>query len=337
MQTPISQSLQKKNNCTSQPMQVSDIDPIVLEEAADWLTLIYSDDATEQDKENLLHWQNKSVMHQAAWQKAEQILGTFSKVPASVGRSTLSQLDNVDRRKALKACAVLLMATPTTWLAYKQLPWQNWQADLHTSTGEQQKLNLADGTQLVLNTNTVVNVNFSPQIRRLTLLQGEILITTAKEHSSTYRPFIVHSQQGQLQALGTRFSVRQFDGSTQLAVFDGAVEITAKQYSEKVVVEAGQQRNFTATHIQASNKASTNSYLWEKGMILAKNMPVSTLISELSRYRTGVLRCDPNIADMRVSGAFPVDNTNTSLELLQQTLPIQVTSLTPWWVTVKAK
>lgn len=70
-------------------------------------------------------------------------------------------------------------------------------------------------------------------------------------------------------------------------------------------------------------------------MLLAQDMPLGSLISELSRYRTGILRCDPAVANQPVSGAFPVTDTDASLTLLAKTLPITVSYRTPWWVTVQ--
>ena len=39
-------------------------------------------------------------------------------------------------------------------------------------------------------------------------------------------------------------------------------------------------------------------------MLLAQDMRLAELVGELGRYRPGVLRCHPGIADLRVSGAF---------------------------------
>ena len=70
-------------------------------------------------------------------------------------------------------------------------------------------------------------------------------------------------------------------------------------------------------------------------MLLAIDMPLGTLTEELGRYRSGVVRCDPAVADIVVSGAFSLRDTDASLALLQKTLPVRVQQLGPWWVTIK--
>lgn len=311
------------------------IEPKILAEAAEWLTLLHSSEVTEQDRAELKQWQTQSPMHQAAWQRAEAVIGTFQRVPSALGYSTLSQVSSTSRRRAIKALALLLITTPTAWVTYRQKPWQEWQADLHTVTGEQVSKNLADGTHLVLNTDSAVDVAFSDFERRVTLLAGEVLITTGKDSAPSYRPFIVNTPQGSLQALGTRFTVRRLTDLTQLAVFEGAVKIHPIGSSESIVVSAGEQRVFSATHIQPAQTVTENALLWQQGMLLAKDMRLGDLITELSRYRSGVLRCDPTVADLLVSGAFQVNDTQASLDLLTKTLPVKISSITPWWVTVQ--
>lgn len=323
------------NNNTALPVQ--SIEPAVLEEAADWLTLLYSGNATEADRLQLEHWCYQSEMHLAAWQRAESVMNVFHQAPAPLVRSTLSRVASTDRRRMLKAFLLLLMTTPAAWITYQQQPWQKWQADLHTATGEQQSHDLTDGTRLILNTATAVDVAFSDDSRRLILLRGEILISTGKDPAPASRPFLVHTAQGQMRALGTHFTVHQLEDQTRLAVYHGAVEITPHNTSSKVVVTAGEQRLFTATHLHPAEPAADIDTLWQQGMLLARDMLLSELLNELSRYRRGILRCDPAVANLQVSGAFPINNIDASLTLLQQSLPVQVSRISPWWVMVKAR
>jgi transmembrane sensor len=62
-------------------------------------------------------------------------------------------------------------------------------------------------------------------------------------------------------------------------------------------------------------------------MLLADKMPLGEFVSELARYRSGIVRCDPKIADLPVSGSFPVSDTDLALRMLVSTYPIQLTSV----------
>ncbi|MGA9704425.1 MAG: iron dicitrate transport regulator FecR, partial [Pseudomonas sp.] len=54
-------------------------------------------------------------------------------------------------------------------------------------------------------------------------------------------------------------------------------------------------------------------------------------------YRRGVLRCHDSVAGLRVSGAFPLGDTDASLRLLQDTLPVKISSLSGYWVTIEPR
>lgn len=310
-----------------------DIEQSILDEAADWMVLLQSGEATSHDRERLAHWRERSPAHKAAWSRAEGVLETFQRVPSRLGRSTLSRLPDPGRRQLL---ALLALAVPGAWLAWRHTPWQEWAADLRTATGEQKTVTLADGTRLALNTATAVDMAFTTTERRITLIGGEILITTAPDPLPTARPFIVHTAQGSLRPLGTRFNVRHLDSGTRVAVFEGAVEVRPAE-SEAAVVRSDEQMAFTAHGIQPVQPTDANAALWERGMLLARDMRLGELVVELGRYHRGILRCDPAVASLLVSGAFPVADTRASLALLEQTLPVRIGQATSYWITVQAR
>ncbi len=58
------------------------------------------------------------------------------------------------------------------------------------------------------------------------------------------------------------------------------------------------------------------------------------VIATLSRYRNGVLRCDPAVAGLRLSGTFPLKNTDAILNVIAQTLPVKIQSITRYWINI---
>jgi transmembrane sensor len=64
-------------------------------------------------------------------------------------------------------------------------------------------------------------------------------------------------------------------------------------------------------------------------------MPLPDFLAELGRHRPGVLRCAPDAADLRVSGTYPLANTDRVLAALTLSLPVQVRSRTRWWVVME--
>lgn len=316
---------------------VQRIDPLILGEAADWLVQLQSGNATEDDRRAVQAWCQRSAQHAQAWQRAEAILGDFRRLPTPVTGETLRRLSRngaVSRRQALQRLGLWLLAAPTAWLAWRETPWQQWTADARTAVGEQRALTLADGSQVLLNTDTAIDITFDAQQRRIDLLAGEILLTSAKDPATLARPLLVRTLHGQATALGTRFSVRIDGALTRVAVLEGEVA-TRPLHAASLLLKAGERTAFDADRVLPASALETGDLAWEHGMLLARDMRLADLLLELGRYRPGVLRCHPAVRELKVSGAFPLADTDASLRLLGDTLPVSIPGLTRYWVTVE--
>lgn len=311
-------------------------DPALLQEAAGWLVRFQSETLSAADRAAFERWRGRSAAHAAAWRRVEDMLRSFGQVPPALGARTLRRLDRPARRQLLRGVAGLLLAGPAAWLAWRELPWREWRADARTATGEQRRMLLADGTRLWLNTATAVDILYSAQQRLVWLRAGEILLDTGQDPAPAPRPFLVRTAHGSVRALGTRFMVRDEGKAIRVAVFEDAVEIRPTAASRRVL-RAGQQARFDAGGVGPEQAADASLVSWEHGMLAAHNWRLAELVAELARYRRGFLRCDPGVAGLRVSGAFPLNDTDASLRLLAQTLPVRIRQVTPYWVTVAAR
>jgi transmembrane sensor len=74
---------------------------------------------------------------------------------------------------------------------------------------------------------------------------------------------------------------------------------------------------------------------WSEGMLVASDMPLGEFLGELARYRAGRISCAPEVAHLRVSGTYPLGDTERILGALQRALPIRVRFFTRYWVSVQ--
>lgn len=191
-----------------------------------------------------------------------------------------------------------------------------------------------------LNTDTIVDIEFTEWQRRIVLHQGEILVETAKSSElDVARPLIVHTDQGELQPIGTRFIVRHLSNTshTKLSVLEGIVEVKTRLASASKRVEVGQQLHLSVDKISAVMPIDDYVDAWSKGFFYARNMRLQDFLNELSRYRFGILRCDPAVADLRISGTFQINNTDQILAALPYTLPVSVRYQTAYWVSIHSQ
>lgn len=312
---------------------VDGIDDAILTEAATWLMEMHEGPLDAVQRNKLAQWRQRSPEHERAWSRASLLQETFAALPPG-GAVALKQAGPAGRRKAIKLVAYALALGPTAWLAYHTLSAEEDGTRFETATGERRELLLDDGTRLWLNTDTRVVLDFSTTQRRLKLQRGEIMVLTAPDPQQPARPFLIATRQGSLRPLGTRFTVRERDQAVDVAVLQGAVEITPASTAQKTVLPSGMQTRFTRSGSAAPRPCDDTQAAWSRGLLIAERMPLGQFIAELGRYRSGVLQADPAIAGLEVSGVFPLADTDRVLRLLEQTLPVRTQRLTRYWVRV---
>lgn len=309
------------------------IAPAVVEQASHWLMLQWGGELDGEQRQQFADWQAADPEHQRAWQRLERLQGTIAGVPAHTANAVLRELPDARRRQTLKLLGLLLVAGGSGYLAQSQLPWREAMADLRSGTGERLQRTLTDGSRLSLNSGSAVDILFSASERRIRLLAGELLLNSG--HDAAQRPLIVETAAGEIQALGTRFSVYQQAGGSRVQLFEGELELRPR-HASAVRLAAGQSRWFSATRVGEVVPANANVVAWHDGRLIAERMPLGQFISELSRHRPGVLRCDPAVTNLPLTGVFPLADTNRVLTALQQSLPVRVQSMTRYWITVTA-
>lgn len=321
----------------------------VLDEAAEWLMRLHDSGATDADRAACERWRQADPQHALAWERAERLLGKLGGLPAALAMPALDRprSHRAQRRAAVARLAALLAVAPAGWLAWQA--WyaadqRGWGADLRTATGECRTEHLADGSRLLLDTASAMDIRFDGALRLLTLRQGAISIETAADTATPHRPFVVDTAHGRLRALGTRFTVRQEGGRAdggpvRLAVTEGAVEVTLRgAASPALVVQAGQQTVLRAGEVTAPQPLQPEATAWTHGMLMADAMPLAAFCAELSRYRPGLLQCAPEVRALRVSGSFPLGDTDRTLTMLASTYPVDVqTRMRGYWITVVAR
>ncbi|APD11087.1 hypothetical protein UC34_00415 [Pandoraea vervacti] len=284
-------------------------------------------------------WHDADARHALAWRRLVEFGAHLRTIPPLVAHNTLVRARaNQGRRRMLGLIAVAGV-TGAVWSASESNSVRAWRADLRTGVGERRTVQLADGTTLALNTDSAVDVHFSQDERRLRLVQGEIAITTGADADHGHRPYFVDTAQGSLQALGTRFVVRERGDSAAVAVLEGAVRVApANRAGAAVVLSAGQGASFdrAALRYRFDDASIANATAaWTQGMLIVHAMPLGDFLSELGRYRRGHLGCAPEVAGLRVSGIYPVDDTDRVLDMLSRALPVAVQRYTRWFVRLQ--
>jgi len=308
-------------------------------EAASWVVSVEAAPQCTETQAACRSWREASPENERAWSCAQQLKSKLANLPTDVAYGSLSRPEQYSRRDVIKLLSVLMMSAPAAyWGSQSDLGQKLGQgliAETNTAVGRSKALSLEDGSHLTLNTDTAIDIQVTATARIIQLRYGELLIKTGKKDS--LRPLLVETALGVIRPIGTEFTVRQDNpNSTQVkvAVVSGQVTISTRASAIETTVDQGFKRSFSAVQVGEAEPIEPIDYSWENGVLKCSNYPLGEFLNELGRYRNGILRCDPAVAMLRISGSFRLDNTDQILAALPHTLPVSVSKRSRYWVTV---
>jgi transmembrane sensor len=215
-----------------------------------------------------------------------------------------------------------------------------------TKIGQQATYTLEDGSTLSLNTNSRVKVDFSGDVRAITLLGGEANFDVAKNPN---RPFVVYAGTGLVWAVGTRFNVRYTTDDIDVTVSEGIIKVYAninsnepiprftsktpveESHKNEALVEAGQSIQFS--HVIKSQKLIVaekleQSLAWQKGALVFNGETLEQALLEIGRYtEKKLIIVDPTIKDIRVGGHYKTDDVKGLLDTFSKGFDITITEV----------
>ncbi|MNH18169.1 fec operon regulator FecR [compost metagenome] len=241
-----------------------------------------------------------------------------------VVHATLQAPQSAARRRALKVLLLVGVASATGLGLQQHNPLPGLMADYRSPVGQRRRMNLEDGSVLQLNTRSAADVRFDGQQRVVHLREGELALEVAKDA----RPLLLRTGEGALRMDSGRFNVRQYDGFSLVSVFSGTASVSGH------ALLAGQQARLAGNGWRAITALERNAGAWVDGMLVASQMRLGDFLAELGRYRQGQLGCSDRVADLRISGSYPLDDSERILQMLEVALPVRVRRFTRYWVTV---
>ena len=297
----------------------------IRQQAAEWVVALQTAGADEHDRlrAECDTWQAKDPRRR---QVLEQIQRMWQATEPAQARRR-------QRRRRLTGLGAALLLV----LAGAQLPWAYWGADYRTAAGEIRTLTLPDGSQLVLNSGSAIDLDYSDSRRTVKLVRGELLATVAKAPD---RPFQVVTRDLTATALGTRYSVRLEDGFTRVAVQESTVAVTPRHGGDALNLTAGQQADLNRQGVVTRADTPRRRPDWADGRLAFNKAPLTEVVNRLARHRPGLLTLDHALAAPdapRFTGVLPANDSDAALALLADTLNLEVRYLTPWYVTVRSR
>lgn len=316
-------------------MTVARPDTKTVRQAIQWMLRLRESGHDPALQQQCAQWRSSHHENEQAWQRVvhlHQDLDLRAIPGAGLALQTLeTSQQRLRRRQALKLLGGVVMAGSASWLAKDLDTVSAWTSDYATGTGERRVFTLPDGSLMQLNTCSAVDLAFHDQRRLVRLKHGELMI-----NCNPRQPLLVQTRDALLEGFEGRFVAYQDSDCTRVSVSHGKVAIHRPGAGQLQWIEGGQNWRLDAQGAQRLAHMEMDAMAWTEGLIVTQDMRLSNFLAQVSRYRHGYLGCSNDIADLRLSGVFRLEDPEQLLRLLPQTLPVRLRRRTRWWVHVES-
>lgn len=298
----------------------------VNEQAANWIERRMRPTWSGADEAALQAWLAEATAHRIAFWRLESAWSETSRLaalrPPALQRPQRAPTTSTWSTISKSLAAAVLIAA-AGYFASGYFTAQN--ATYSTGLGERKTLTLADGSQIELNTNTILRAAMAGDVRKVWLDKGEAYFSV--KHDAAH-PFEVIAQGRRITDLGTRFNVRSDAGQLKVAVLQGRVSFQEKSGSDHielnpgdvVVAEAGK---LSLTRVPAGDL--TDRLSWRSGKLMFHHAPLSQVAAEFNRYNgTKVVITGESARDMTINGTFATNDVQAFGRIAQTILGLKV-------------
>uniref|UniRef100_UPI00286BB096 FecR family protein n=1 Tax=Pseudomonas sp. TaxID=306 RepID=UPI00286BB096 len=241
-----------------------------------WLSLLH-DQPSSGDQATFSHWLQADPAHaeayaqaQVVWELTETPARTLADEDASALQGYLNAMNRSRRTSvrrwsgalAMAACLLLLIGVGAGWQPSRWV--DDLGADYVSAPGEIRTVTLADQSQVTLDADSAIAVDFSRGERHVQVRRGAGFFSV----THTGDPFVVDAEKGQARVLGTQFEVRLQPHGAQVTVLSGRVGVTADKNAAQQILTAGQQMAYGEGSAEKLHAVDSEAQLaWRQGWL----------------------------------------------------------------------
>ena len=213
---------------------------------------------------------------------------------------------------ALTATLTITMLTPKQ-MARPEAVTIERDTDFATGVGQVSRMQLPDGSKLVLDADSVIALRFSATRRDVLLQRGRAYFEVAHDAA---RPFVVSGDRFAVRATGTRFVVDRSGSAQAVSMVQGRIVATSLVpgvVAPPVALTAGRRLTDNGKgewRIQAFDPDAAEG--WMEGRLTFQQANLADIIDEMNRYsRRKIILSDPSLATRQVSAVLKAGDTST--------------------------
>ena len=309
----------------------SEEDKRIHSKAAEWVIELHGPDRDTNLEARVKRWIAEDVRHAEAFELATDAWEYNGPLPHRPKRTS----DSERSRKRTRATGAALAGMTVLGAAFACAVYFLRDDTLATGPSEQRIVDLSDGSQVTLNANSRVVVQYDDRVRKITLAAGEALFDVVKDRS---RPFVVIAGHRKVIATGTSFEVRREEpaGATfAVTLVEGHVAVEPISSPDALpsasghgvtLLNPGERLRFAgATNESLDSPSIEKVTAWRRGQLIFDNTSLGEAAAEFNRYGTRKLAIDGTAAQsLRVGGVFKISDPYSFAQSMADTYHLQI-------------
>lgn len=307
------------------------------QEAIAWFTRMHGEPSAA-DRRNFERWRKANLAHERAYGDVEATWAAAGQPGARVAAEEAARLDAyllaMDEAKArhrkgnaritVASALLALVLCAGGWLEFPTA-LQDFSADHVTARAERRTLTLSDGSTVLLDADSALDESLTETARRVRLLRGAAFFDV--EPSTA--PFVVEAGPGETRVLGTRFDVAVRDEDVVVTLASGSVTVSSQADAGRAELRPGQSVTYGSRGLGTVRDVSIDDAMaWHGGRFVFDNARLGDVVGQIERYRRGrIVVLGSALADRRISGSFPLDDSDAALASLQSSVGFRMAGI----------
>jgi ferric-dicitrate binding protein FerR (iron transport regulator) len=194
--------------------------------------------------------------------------------------------------------------------------------NITTPYGGKTQFTLPDGSSVWLNSGSTFSYPDRFDGERIVELTGEAYFNVEKQK----QPFIVKTQFGEIEVLGTEFNVKAYENETFCTTLENGLVVFTNKYGKKANLEPGMQVVFDDANFKLRRVETKLFTSWKEGQLIFRDEPLQNMVTRLERwYNVKIELKDERIKNLKFNGTIEMETFSEVLELIKVTTPIKYT------------
>lgn len=289
-------------------------DPQTPQEAADWFARLHSGQCTPQQEEAFLSWVMDNPQHAAQYQKCLHSWDLLGHVPQN---AFLREAPPLWQRRAFLAAASALVCVGGGVLFSRKAQAKTYR----TMIGEQRRISLADGSDVVLDTNSELKFTSGMTMRCAEILCGRVYISTAPEG---HMPLLVKCGKWKISTKNGDMDL--YKGAEFFSAwFRNGHGVASSLDGIRQKLTAGERMRASATRVLLDHPDPAVMKAWKAGQLVFQNTSLARAAQEMNRYsKTQLLIDDPAAAALHISGVYRAGKCQRFAHTIAMVLPVKI-------------